>query len=111
MIHIRTLGTLAAAGLVLGLTGTGAHADAISDFYSGKRMTMLIGLSTGGAYDRYARVTARHLSRFIPGNPTIIPRNMTGGGSLVMTNFLYNVAPRTAPKSAPPTAPFRPNPW
>jgi tripartite-type tricarboxylate transporter receptor subunit TctC len=111
MTHIRTLGTLAAAGLVLGLTGTGAHADTISDFYSGKRMTMLIGLSTGGAYDRYARVTARHLSRFIPGNPTIIPRNMTGGGSLVMTNFLYNVAPQDgthigAPNRAIPTEPL-----
>ncbi len=82
------------AGLVSLSVPNAANADAISDFYKNKRMAMLIGLSSGGAYDRYGRLVARHLGRFIPGNPTIVPRNMTGGGSLVMTNFLYNVAPQ-----------------
>ncbi len=77
----------------LAASGT-ARADAIADFYKGKRMGMLIGLSAGGAYDRYGRLVARHLGRFIPGNPAVIPRNMTGGGSLVMTNYVYNVAPQ-----------------
>ena len=87
MKHTPYASALLATTLCLGLAANGtARADAISDFYKGKRMTMLIGLSTGGAYDRYARLTARHLGRFIPGNPSITPRNMTGGGSLVRSS-------------------------
>jgi tripartite-type tricarboxylate transporter receptor subunit TctC len=91
MTPVRKIGILAATGIVLGI-GADARADAVSDFYTGKRMTMLIGLSTGGGYDRYARLTSRYLGNYIPGKPTFIPRNMTGGGSLVMANFLYNAA-------------------
>src|SRR3989442_1453111 len=42
----------------------------------------------------YARVLARHMSKYIPGNPTIVVQNMPGAGSLRGANFLYNVAPR-----------------
>ena len=84
--------TVAACGLAAVLQPVPANADAISDFYKGKRMTMLIGLSVGGGYDRYARLTAHYLEKYIPGNPRIIAKNMTGGGSLVMANYVYNVA-------------------
>lgn len=110
MNRVRNIGVLVASVLALGL-GNSARADAVSDFYKDKRMTMLIGLSTGGAYDRYARLTARWLGDHIPGKPTIIPRNMTGGGSLVMANFLYNVAPQDgshigAPQRGVPVEPL-----
>ncbi|MDX1485482.1 MAG: hypothetical protein R3229_13495 [Alphaproteobacteria bacterium] len=82
----------AAAGLALSVQAAPASADAIMDFYKGKRMTMMIGLSPGGGYDRYARLTARYLGKYIPGKPRIIAKNMTGGGSLVMANYVYNVA-------------------
>lgn len=86
------LGAVAAVGLAVSLQATAAHADEISEFYKGKRMSMLIGLSVGGGYDRYARLTARYISKYLPGNPRIIARNMPGAGSLVMANYVYNVA-------------------
>lgn len=110
--RVRKLGIAAAVGIfAAAAVPWPIHAQSVKEFYKGKRMTMLIGLSTGGAYDRYARLVARHLDRFMPGNPGVIPRNMTGGGSLVMANFLYNVAPQDgsiigAPNRAIPTEPL-----
>jgi len=71
-----------------------ARADPIADFYRGKTIALLIGYSSGGGYDTYARVLARHMSRHVPGHPTVIPQNMPGAGSLRAANFLYNVAPK-----------------
>ena len=68
------------------------QADAISDFYNGREVRLLIGYSAGGGYDTYARVLARHLGKHIPGNPTVVPQNMPGAGSLTLTNYLYNAA-------------------
>ena len=70
------------------------HAQGVADFYKGKNVELLIGYSGGGGYDVYARLLARHMGRHIPGNPTIVPRNMPGAGSLVLANWLYNVAPK-----------------
>jgi len=70
------------------------RADAVSDFYTGKQVRLLIGYSAGGGYDTYARLLARHLGKHIPGNPTVVPQNMPGAGSLRLANFLYNVAPK-----------------
>jgi tripartite-type tricarboxylate transporter receptor subunit TctC len=55
---------------------------------------MLIGFSAGGGYDLYARHLARHMSKHIPGNPTIVPQNMAGAGSLRAANFVYSAAPK-----------------
>ncbi|MEA2907323.1 MAG: hypothetical protein QOC56_359 [Alphaproteobacteria bacterium] len=71
-----------------------ARADDVADFYKGKRINLIVSYGTGGGYDVYARVLARHMSRHIPGNPSIIIQNMPGAGSLRGTNFLYNVAPK-----------------
>jgi tripartite-type tricarboxylate transporter receptor subunit TctC len=65
-----------------------------TDFYRGKNLDLYIGYSAGGGYDVYARALARHMGRFIPGNPTIVPKNMPGAGSLILANWLYNVAPK-----------------
>jgi tripartite-type tricarboxylate transporter receptor subunit TctC len=71
-----------------------AHAQDPASFYKGKTIDLYIGYSAGGGYDVYARALARHMGRFIPGNPTIVPKNMPGAGSLVLANWLYNVAPK-----------------
>jgi tripartite-type tricarboxylate transporter receptor subunit TctC len=71
-----------------------ARADDVADFYKGKRINLVVSYGTGGGYDVYARVLARHMSRHIPGNPSIIIQNMPGAGSLRGTNFIYNVAPK-----------------
>jgi tripartite-type tricarboxylate transporter receptor subunit TctC len=81
------------AFVILAITPA-AHADPIADFYRGKTVEMMIGAAAGGGYDIAGRAIARHIGRHIPGNPTIIVRNMPGATSLIMTNQLYNRAPR-----------------
>ncbi len=71
-----------------------AHAQSPAQFYRGKTISLYIGSSTGGVYDLYARLLARHIGRHIPGNPRIVPGNMEGAGSLRLANYLYNVARR-----------------
>jgi tripartite-type tricarboxylate transporter receptor subunit TctC len=83
----------AVAGFALCLVGTG-RAQTPAEFYKGKTVDLYIGYSGGGGYDVYARALARHIGRHIPGQPTIVPRNMPGAGSLVLANWLYNVAPK-----------------
>jgi tripartite-type tricarboxylate transporter receptor subunit TctC len=78
----------------MAVLATPAAADEVADFYRGKTLNMVIGVSVGGDYDRRARLIARHMGKHIPGNPTIVPNNMTGGGGLVAANWLANVAPR-----------------
>src|SRR5689334_23587935 len=63
-------------------------------FYRGKTITIIIPIGPGGAYDAYARLVSRHLGKQLPGNPLIIARNMPGGGGVIASNHLYNVAPR-----------------
>ncbi len=70
-----------------------ARADAVADFYKGKQISLIIGTSSGNDYDFRARLLARHLGRFIPGEPTIVPRNMPGAGGINAANWLANVAP------------------
>ena len=72
-----------------------AHAaDAIANFYKGKTVQVLIGFSAGGGYDIYARTLARYMGKHIPGNPTMVPQNMPGAGTLKVANYIYNVAPK-----------------
>jgi len=71
-----------------------ACADAVADFYRGRTVTLIVGYGPGGGYDLFARLLARHLGRYIPGNPTVVVQNMPGAGSLRATNFLYTAAPR-----------------
>src|SRR6202158_3833678 len=79
--------------MLLTLPGSTVLAQSAADFYKGKNVELYIGYSVGGGYDLYARVLARHMGRHIPGNPTIIVKNMEGGGSLRLANWLYRVAP------------------
>ena len=71
-----------------------AEAQTPEEFYAGKTIDLYIGYSVGGGYDIYGRALAQHMSKHIPGNPTIVPRNMEGAGSLRLANWLYNVAPK-----------------
>ena len=74
--------------------GTAAQAQSVEEFYKGKNVELFIGYSVGGGYDTYARLLARHMGKHIPGNPTIVPQNMPGAGSLKLTNWLYEAAPQ-----------------
>jgi tripartite-type tricarboxylate transporter receptor subunit TctC len=87
-----TRGLLAAALLAAAAPAT--RAQSVADFYKGKTVDLYIGYSVGGAYDLYARMLARHIGKHIPGNPSVVPKNMEGAGSLRLANWLYNVAPK-----------------
>jgi tripartite-type tricarboxylate transporter receptor subunit TctC len=76
------------------LAAVPACADAISDFYRGRQFTVIVGYATGGGYDVYGRLIARHIGRHIPGNPNVVVQNMPGAGSLRAVNHLYNNAPK-----------------
>ena len=84
----------AAALCGLLLMGAQAQAQGVAEFYKGRSVDLYIGYSAGGGYDVYARLVARHLGKHIPGNPTVVPRNMEGAGSLRLANWLYTVAPK-----------------
>jgi len=76
------------------LNTTGSNADPVADFYKGKQIQMIVGHSPGGGYDIYARLLARYLSPYVPGNPTIVVQNMTGAASLISANYVYGKAPK-----------------
>ncbi len=65
-----------------------------TDFYAGKTISLIIGSGEAGGYDMGGRLMARYLKTYIPGNPTILPRNKPGATSVVAAEYLYNVAPR-----------------
>jgi tripartite-type tricarboxylate transporter receptor subunit TctC len=71
-----------------------AQTDPVADFYRGKSIHVLIGVNVGGGYDMEARLVARFIGKYIPGNPTVVPQNMIGAGGIKMANYLYAVAPQ-----------------
>jgi tripartite-type tricarboxylate transporter receptor subunit TctC len=75
-----------------GLATASAHSQTVADFYRGKTIHMVIGYGAGGGYDLYGRIAAEFLGRHIPGNPTIVPQNMPGGGSFRAAQFLHSAA-------------------
>ncbi len=95
---VRLAAALAAAALAMPLcvamTAPARSQQSVEDFYRGKQLDMVIGYSPGGTYDLYARLVARFLGNYIPGKPTIVPRNMPGAGSRLATKWVYSVAPK-----------------
>jgi tripartite-type tricarboxylate transporter receptor subunit TctC len=71
-----------------------AHAQSVEQFYRGRSITMLVGTSPGGINDISARLVARHMGRFIPGNPAMVVQNNPGAGGLVTANRVYNTVER-----------------
>jgi tripartite-type tricarboxylate transporter receptor subunit TctC len=78
-------------GLLL-LIAPSSGLQAQTAFFEGKTVRILVGFSPGGSYDLWARLIAHHMSKHIPGNPTFVVQNMTGGGSMIAANYIYNVA-------------------
>ena len=87
--------TLALAAITASsIAPNAARADAVEDFYKGKQMRFIIRSDPGGSYDLYSRMIGRHIVKYIPGNPTILPVNMPGGGGLLAINHIAQVAPK-----------------
>jgi tripartite-type tricarboxylate transporter receptor subunit TctC len=92
MTATRAATSLVAAAIVVSAATPSGASDDVSAFYKGKTITATIGYPPGGGYDIYMRALARHIGRHIPGNPSVVPRNMPGAGSLVAANHIYNTA-------------------
>jgi tripartite-type tricarboxylate transporter receptor subunit TctC len=88
--------TLAVSGATLLLALNAFNAEQASaqttPFYKGKTMTMVVASTAGGGYDLWARLTARYLTKYIPGNPAILVQNMPGAGNIIGANYVYGVA-------------------
>ena len=96
MRAFRSAGKIAPARLIplLALLTAPGGAAAQTDFYRGKTIDLVISTGVGGGLDANARVVARHLAQHIPGNPTIVPRNMPGAGHIRAANFVFSQAPK-----------------
>ncbi len=86
-------GIVAAGWLVASLLPAPAQADE-SEFWRGKTVTIIAPTGPGGGYDGYARMVARHIGKYIPGQPTMVVQNMPGAGGMTAANYVYNVAPQ-----------------
>jgi tripartite-type tricarboxylate transporter receptor subunit TctC len=76
-----------------------AHADAVASdsveqFYKGKTISSIVPFAAGGGYAIYNQIVTRHLGKYIPGNPQIVPQYRPGAGGIVAANYMYSVAPR-----------------
>jgi tripartite-type tricarboxylate transporter receptor subunit TctC len=80
--------------LLTTITDRHALSTETSVTFKGTTIKINVGFGPGGGYDAYARVLARHLGKHLPGNPTVVVRNMPGGGSLRVANYIYSVAPK-----------------
>jgi tripartite-type tricarboxylate transporter receptor subunit TctC len=86
--------TIVAGLLSAGLASASLAQESVEQFYSGKTINIYIGSAVGGGFDGYARLVARHLGKYIPGNPAVVAQNMPGAGSYVAANHIYNAAAR-----------------
>jgi tripartite-type tricarboxylate transporter receptor subunit TctC len=80
--------------LAVAATPSAFAQDSVAQFYKGRQITVVVGSSPGGGYDIYARLMARHMGKYIPGNPTMVVSNMPGAGSNAAVAHVYNVAPK-----------------
>lgn len=82
------------AGVIVGflLTLGPASTGSAEDFFAGKTVRIIVGTSAGGGFDLYARTAARHMGKYVPGNPNFIVVNMPGAGSAAAANHLYSIA-------------------
>src|SRR3954454_15001594 len=88
-MHQRLICAVAAAALMI--LGANARAD---DYFKGKTIRLIVGTPTGGGYDAYGRLVARHLGNFIPGKPAIIVSNLPGASGTKAAMYLNTIAPK-----------------
>lgn len=89
-----TRSVLALSSLALAAGAAPVRAESAADFYKGKTMSMVVQTTTGNDYDNRGRLFARYMGDLLPGKPSIVVRNMPGGGGIVASNWLAKVAPR-----------------
>jgi predicted outer membrane repeat protein len=79
---------------VLAIPPTMAHPQSAEEFFKSASLSLYVGSGSGGGYDAIARLLARHMTRFLPGNPNFVIKNMPTAAGVASANFIYNSAPR-----------------
>ncbi len=80
------------AVIFISATGAAVVAQSVEKFYSGRQLSLIVGTAPGSGYDVVGRTVARHMSKYIPGQPSVVVRNMPGAGGVVATNHVANIA-------------------
>ena len=94
-MRLRAMMIVASSALGLAsLTAMPASAASSDGFYNGRQMTIIVSAGSSGAYTQTARVISKYLTKYIPGSPSFVVKNMPGAGHVLGTNFLYNQAPK-----------------
>jgi len=75
-------------------SGAAFAQDPVEQFYRGKTINIIVGGAAGGGYDNYGRALGRHMSKYVPGNPSIVVQNMPGAGGNKAAGYVYSLAPR-----------------
>ena len=96
VLFLLVLSAFAPLGYAAQPAKPGFDEKAVADFYRGKTVRIVVGFSAGGGYDQYSRLIARHLAKYIPGNPAVIVENMAGAGSIIAANHVFNASPKDA---------------
>ena len=91
---MKVLIRIVAAGLLLAGAAAPGQAQSVAEFYKGKTVRLIVPAAAGDSYDTEARLIARHLTKYIPGNPTIVPENMPGASGRNAASYISNVAPK-----------------
>ena len=95
MTRLDLGGVALALGIMLGMAAPAeAESSATAPFPHGKPVSMYIGGTPGGTNDAVSRLVARHLGKYLPGNPTVIPKSMAGAAGRRAAGYLYSVAQR-----------------
>lgn len=92
-MKMRRAGIFTLAVALAGTTAAHAQVDPVAEFYKGRNVDFIVGAAAGGGFDQTARPMAPFLSKYIPGNPNVVIRNMPGGAGVIMTNYLVSAAP------------------
>jgi tripartite-type tricarboxylate transporter receptor subunit TctC len=92
--NVKLAACVAVLAAAAALVCSAARAGEVADFYRGRQVNLIVGFGPGGGYDVYARLLARHIGKYIPGNPNVVVQNMPGAGSLRAANYIYTVAPK-----------------
>ena len=74
---------------LLGIAAPVRAQNAVAQFYKNRQITLVIPSSVGGGYDLYGRLVARHIGKYIPGNPNVVPSNMSGAAGVVAAQYTY----------------------
>ena len=91
MTHLTSM---VALGLLAAIVAAPAGAQTPAEFYKGKSLRLIVPAAAGDSYDTEGRLIARHLSKYIPGNPAIVPENMPGASGRNAASYIANVAPK-----------------